>query len=72
MRCNIYDMIGNVDEWSTETSNYNAGIAESTMRPATQRGGDFSLSGSPRHRKSSLANSPMPDANTGFRGILYL
>ena len=64
IRCNIYDMSGNVMEWSTETYTDN-------NTPCTKRGGYYSSSHDyTAHRTYYRTNY---SANTlGFRTIIYL
>ena len=64
IQCNVYDMAGNVAEWTTETSSY-------LDNPCVPRGGfydskDYHMS----HRYSN--NTSISYAIIGFRPILYL
>ena len=63
---NIYDMAGNVREWSTENSDYNGGII--------YRGSDYSDSGGydwPAALRSSGNTADSYGRNIGFRVVLY-
>ena len=62
VQLNIYDIAGNVCEWTTET-------VTSTNTPNVERGGSYSF-GYPSYR--SWSNSRYPSSRTGFRAILYL
>ena len=61
-RCNIYDMAGNLWEWSSETS-INDG------KPCTSRGGGYNSENTPLYRGSHSLNFVQ---SGGFRTILYL
>ena len=62
---NIYDMGGNVWEWTTESYSY-------TYDPYTYRGGDYGLNfaGSPAGDRSYFSDDA--SVNFGFRCTLYL
>ncbi len=65
VRCNIYDMAGNVSEFSTET------WTESKSVPCTDRGGDYSYG--KNYTAYRYRRSPSLTTNIrGFRSILYL
>ena len=64
VRCNIYDMAGNVLEWSTETSTY-------SRAPCVNIGGYYTNSGgytANRFRFSTGTSS----TDIGFRSTLYV
>ena len=62
--CNIFDMVGNIVEWTTETSN-------SSIYPCTRRGGDYNSS---RYCTNSRTGDYTFNnyATIGFRPILYI
>ena len=69
---NIYDMAGNMWEWTTETGNHNAGT--SSTQYAVLRGGGFYYSGSVnpvsyRNGANFVSNAYI---HLGFRVVLYL
>ena len=68
VRCNIYDMAGNCNEWTTETKNsadnYNNG-------PCVYRGGQYNSSGSYPRDRFDFSTSSTHDA-VAFRPLLYL
>ena len=64
VRCNIYDMAGNMYEWTTETCSY-------TTIPCTLRGGSFALSDYyTSYRFFNLTTTSV--LNDSFRSTLYL
>ena len=65
--CNIYDMIGNVREWTTES--YKEGTNVSA--PAVARGIDFNTTGGDITLRS-VAGANQELDNVGFRPIIYL
>ena len=62
--CNIFDMVGNIVEWTTEMSN-------SSIYPCTRRGGDYNSS---RYCTNSRTGDYTFNnyATIGFRPILYI
>ena len=61
--CNIYDMAGNVMEWTTESSYYSG-------YPCVYRGGNYGYTGATSLRNyNSTTNT---DYGIGFRPLLYL
>ena len=63
VQCNIYDMVSNIQEWTTETS-------DRSSFPCVGRGGDF---GSPYCTSNrDYNNTSCSGVNTGFRPLLYL
>ena len=64
IQCNIYDMAGNVYEWTTETSS-------DSSRPCVNRGGRYSYSYS-YTSYSGIGNTSNSDVIFGFRPLLYL
>ena len=72
--CNIYDMAGNMWEWTTETGKHDSKATDATNY-AVLRGGSFSNNGSydpvsHRHGHSSVSDSY--GVNIGFRVVLYI
>ena len=64
VRCNIYDISGNVNEWSTETST-------NSNSPCTDRGGAYNaLSQSTAYRDTDITSGSY--ATLGFRSIMYV
>ena len=63
VRCNIYDMAGNVLEWTTETSS-------NTSEPCNRRGGTYYYNNSFTALRYSYSNGYSYD-DLGFRCILY-
>ena len=68
---NIYDMAGNMWEWTTETGYHNAG---SGTQYAVLRGGSFHYSGSysPVSHRNGNGSVGSTNFNIGFRVVLYL
>ncbi len=68
---NIYDMAGNMWEWTTETGYHNAG---SGTQYAVLRGGSFNYhgSGSPVSSRNGSGSVGNANFNIGFRVVLYL
>ena len=65
-KMNIYDLAGNVNEWTLET------YTSDTRTPCTDRGGNYSLYGSYRPVSSRYYNSTTGGYNDlGFRPSLY-
>ena len=64
VRCNIYDIAGNVREWSTETYTDN-------LNPSTSRGADYITSTSFTAHRTFNSTSYEP-IDISFRSILYL
>ena len=64
-RCNIYDMAGNVLEWSTETSTR-------SYNPCVYRGGYCTYSNHYTADRYCLYNTYASDTDLGFRSILYV
>ncbi|MBO5479463.1 MAG: hypothetical protein J6A04_07290 [Clostridia bacterium] len=66
--CNIYDMGGNVDEWTTE-------VCSSTGYPCTRRGGSYDDNAGnypAAHRPNGGTTDAYADDDGGFRSTLYL
>ena len=64
LQCNIYDMAGNILEWTTETSSYQ-------YLPFVLRGGSFSFENFYMSDRNNVAVST-GFADDGFRPILYV
>ena len=72
-RNNIYDMAGNMWEWTTETGKY--GNSASTTTWAVLRGGSFIYYGSNypvSYRHGGVEATWGGDINVGFRVVLYI
>ena len=69
---NIYDMAGNMWEWTTEVGNHNAGT--SSTQYAVLRGGSFYYGGSnnPVSYRGGGGSASGANFNIGFRVVLYL
>ena len=68
---NIYDMAGNMWEWTTEVGNHN----KTATKYAVRRGGSFWWSGSDSpvsSRNGDYSASSGYDVNIGFRVVLYI
>ena len=71
--CNIYDMAGNMWEWTTETGKHDSKATDATNY-AVRRGGSFGNNGSDnpvsaRHGNYSVGDY---DISFGFRVVLYI
>ena len=64
LQCNIYDMAGNVLEWTTETSSYQ-------YLPCVLRGGSFFFFFFYMRDRNNVVTSTFL-ADDGFRPILYI
>ena len=64
VQCNIYDMASNIEEWTTETSDF-------SILPCVYRGGlcNYSLYYASNRGNNNTSGS---SANIGFRPLLYL
>ena len=71
--CNIYDMAGNMWEWTTETGKYGSTDSGATTY-AVLRGGSFSTlgDGAPVSRRDGDASVGGYDIHLGFRVVLYI
>ena len=72
--CNIYDMAGNMWEWTTETGKHDSKATDATNY-AVLRGGSFSDSGSNypvSYRNGRNTVSDSYDIHIGFRVVLYI
>ena len=72
--CNIYDMAGNMWEWTTETGKYDSKDANATTY-AVLRGGSFydgGAFGPVSHRLGSFTVSDSYLIDIGFRVVLYI
>ena len=66
VQCNIYDMAGNIFEWTTETDTHSSGSL-----PCSSRGGCYNNSFVYTSFRNN-ASTTTAEARTGFRPILYL
>ncbi len=66
-KCHIYDMAGNVSEWTTEYSSF---ALYSIPMPCVGRGGEYSGSGWTAIRGGCV--QPQYSSDLGFRPLLYL
>ena len=71
--CNIYDMAGNMWEWTTETGKYDS-TAEKATTYAVLRGGSFGGNGdyAPVSRRDGSIRVDVCYLNWGFRVVLYI
>ena len=72
--CNIYDMAGNMWEWTTETGKHDSKATDATNY-AVLRGGSFSNYGSGDPVSGRNGHSAVSDSygvNIGFRVVLYI
>ena len=71
--CNIYDMAGNMWEWTTETGKHDSKATDATNY-AVLRGGSFGNSGSDCPVSYRHGDYPVGDCyiNVGFRVVLYI
>ena len=71
--CNIYDMAGNMWEWTTETGKHDSKATDATNY-AVLRGGSFNNNGgrAPVSRRDGDVRVDGCDVNIGFRVVLYI
>ena len=72
--CNIYDMAGNMWEWTTETGKHDSKATDATNY-AVLRGGSFANDGSSYPVSSRNGNNTVSDSYDifiGFRVVLYI
>ena len=71
--CNIYDMAGNMWEWTTETGKHDSKATDATNY-AVLRGGSFDNSGddAPVSRRDGYLRVDDCGVNFGFRVVLYI
>ena len=67
--CNIYDMAGNLMEWTTE---YSSDAGSSNARPCTRRGGGYDASYSYTSYRGYNYATYGGNGYFGFRGALYI
>ena len=72
--CNIYDMAGNMWEWTTETGKHDSKATDATNY-AVLRGGSFGSNGSGNPVSSRHGDNTVSDSygiSIGFRVVLYI
>ena len=71
---NIYDMAGNLWEWTTETTNAEYGTEHKTIDYGVRRGGGFNNNGSnnPVVRSYGLNYATENSSDFGFRPVIYV
>ena len=69
VQCNVYDMAGNVREWTTETSNRSP--APNAYFPCVSRGGEYGNTGDYTSLRYDVGTSFSNDG-VGFRPLLFV